>query len=337
MDWGDAGTGRGRLRPRRLRRASACCRRSPRRAGSPAARCRSSATAWAARSRSGSRRARPDDVSALVTIGAPWDFASTSGIAGGLRAMIRAEGRRRAERAARRPRRRLRPGAGLGLPDALRAGQPDPGGAEVPEASPASTPTAPAARLFVALEDWLADGVPMPVGAAKDLLVGWQIRNLTATGALALPRRPGRPAARSRRPALVFCGERDTIAPPPLAAPARPRAAAGRDTDAPAHRPRRHGGRQRRARRRSGGRWRPSSPCRHRRLSLEPLPLCDEGRADAPGGEFVLDRARPERDPPARGGEQHDQHRHRLGRAHAGRQLQRRLRQHARRTSSAPR
>ena len=34
----------------------------------------------------------PEDVAALVTIGAPWDFASTRGLAGGLRAMIRAEG-----------------------------------------------------------------------------------------------------------------------------------------------------------------------------------------------------------------------------------------------------
>ena len=43
-------------------------------------------------------------------------------------------------------------------------------------------PDGTAARLFVALEDWLAEGVPMPAGAARDLLVGWQVRNLTATG-----------------------------------------------------------------------------------------------------------------------------------------------------------
>ena len=59
-------------------------------------------------------------------------------------------------------------------------------------------PDGPAARLFVALEDWLADGVPMPVGAAKDLLLGWQIRNAPATGALAVPRRDGRPGPRDR-------------------------------------------------------------------------------------------------------------------------------------------
>ena len=43
-------------------------------------------------------------------------------------------------------------------------------------------PESAAARLFVALEDWLADGVPMPAAAAKDLLVGWQIRNEPARG-----------------------------------------------------------------------------------------------------------------------------------------------------------
>ena len=31
-----------------------------------------------------------------------------------------------------------------------------------------------AARHFVALEDWLADGVAMAGPAAEDLLVGWQ-------------------------------------------------------------------------------------------------------------------------------------------------------------------
>ncbi|MFO4987195.1 hypothetical protein RCK87_25985, partial [Salmonella enterica subsp. enterica serovar 1,4,[5],12:i:-] len=43
-------------------------------------------------------------------------------------------------------------------------------------------PEGAAARLFVAVEDWVADGVPMPVPAARDLLVSWQIRNATARG-----------------------------------------------------------------------------------------------------------------------------------------------------------
>ena len=79
-------------------------------------------------------------------------------------------------------------------------------------------PDGAAARHFVALEDWLSDGVPMPAGAAKDLLVGWQIRNRTASGRwrfLGGRVDPRRVAA----PALIFCGERDTIAPPALARP----------------------------------------------------------------------------------------------------------------------
>jgi polyhydroxyalkanoate synthase subunit PhaC len=160
---------------------------------------------------------RPEDVSALVTIGAPWDFASTRGIAGGFRALIRAEGAARAEQLLDGL------GAAFGLvPVSLfqmvfalvnpmqaslkfqKLARLDPEGA--------------AARVFVALEDWLADGVPMPAGAAKDLLVGWQIRNETAAGAwrfLGDRVDPRRVAA----PALVVCGERDTIAPPALARP----------------------------------------------------------------------------------------------------------------------
>ena len=160
---------------------------------------------------------RPDEVAALVTIGAPWDFTSTRGMAGGCRAAIRADGAIYAER--------LIDGLGaafglapvgflqtvFALINPLQAAlkfqklaRLDPNGA--------------AARHFVALEDWLADGVPMPAGAARDLLVGWQIRNHTARGAWHFldgwvdPRHV-------RAPALIFCGERDTIAPPPLAAP----------------------------------------------------------------------------------------------------------------------
>jgi polyhydroxyalkanoate synthase len=160
---------------------------------------------------------RPDAVSALVTIGAPWDFGSSRGIAGGCRALIRAEGPARTEQMLEGL------GAAFGLvPVTLlqtlfalvnpiqaslkfqKLARLDPAGA--------------AARLFVALEDWLADGVPMPVGAARNLLVDWQIRNLPATrrwqflgGAVDLPD--------VRAPALIFSGERDTIAPPAVADP----------------------------------------------------------------------------------------------------------------------
>jgi polyhydroxyalkanoate synthase subunit PhaC len=156
----------------------------------------------------------PAGLGALAVIGAPWDFASTRGIAGGVRAMIRAEGPARTERLI----------AGLGEAFGL-----------VPVSvfqtlfalvSPMQAtlkfqklarldPDSAAARHFVALEDWLSDGVPMPAPAASNLLVDWQIRNLTATGrwrflgGMVDPREIALPT-------LAFCGQSDTIAPPSL-------------------------------------------------------------------------------------------------------------------------
>lgn len=160
---------------------------------------------------------RPDAVGRLVTIGAPWDFTSTLGIAGGFRAMIRAEGSGRTETLLDNL------GDAFGsIPVSLfqmlfalvnpmqaavkfrRLAQLDPASAE--------------ATLFVALEDWLADGISMPVRAAKDLLIGWQIRNQTALrrwqflGGLVDPRA-------ITAPSLVVCARNDSIAPPPLSQP----------------------------------------------------------------------------------------------------------------------
>jgi polyhydroxyalkanoate synthase len=172
----------------------------------------------------------PDEVAALVTIGAPWDFASTEGLAGGLRAMIRAEQSRHTER--------LLDGLGLAfgmVPVAvfqLLFALVNPIQAALKFQHLARLdPDGQAARLFVALEDWLADGVAMPVGAARDLLLGWQIGNATATGRwrfLGDTVDPARVAA----PALVVCGTADTIATPPLARPLA-RALAHAETIAP--------------------------------------------------------------------------------------------------------
>ena len=160
---------------------------------------------------------RPDEVAALVTIGAPWDFASTRGVAGSIRAMLRSGGVERSEA--------LLDGLGEAF-------------GQVPVSvfqtlfamvNPIQTslkfqklarldPEWPAARLFVALEDWVADGVPMPAAAARDLLVGWQIRNLTATAGWRFLGEVVAPAAIAA-PSLVVAGRRDTIAPPPLADP----------------------------------------------------------------------------------------------------------------------
>ncbi len=159
----------------------------------------------------------PEDVAALVTVGAPWDFASTVGFAGGLRAMIRAEGARHTER--------LLDSLGLAFGQVpvsvfqMLFALVNPIQAALKFQRLARLdPEGQAARLFVALEDWLADGVAMPVGAAKDLLLAWQIRNTTAAGRWRFLGGPVDPA-RITAPALVVCGASDTIATPPLAHP----------------------------------------------------------------------------------------------------------------------
>lgn len=159
----------------------------------------------------------PQDVSALATIGAPWDFASTRGIAGGYRAMIRSSGTARAEA--------VLDGLGgafgmvpVSLFQTLFALVNPLNAALKFQKLARLDPDGPAARLFVALEDWLAEGMPMPAAAARDLLIEWQIHNRPASGAwhfLGGPVDPHRVAA----PALVFCGGNDTIAPPALAHP----------------------------------------------------------------------------------------------------------------------
>lgn len=160
---------------------------------------------------------RPDLVERLVTIGAPWDFASIDGIAGGFRALLRAEGPERIAAMLETM------GQGFGaVPVSLfqmlfaivnpiqaavkfqRLSRLDPESAE--------------ALHFVALEDWLSDGIPMAAPAARELLIDWQIRNLTARDEWHFLGGPARARA-IRCPALVVAGRNDTIAPPALAEP----------------------------------------------------------------------------------------------------------------------
>lgn len=74
-------------------------------------------------------------------------------------------------------------------------------------------PAAPAATLFVALEDWLNDGVPLAAPVARACLSGWYGENAPARGAwhvAGLPVDPGR----LRLPCLVAAPARDRIVPP---------------------------------------------------------------------------------------------------------------------------
>ncbi len=159
----------------------------------------------------------PDGLARLVTIGAPWDFASTRGIAGAFRALIRSEGTLRAER--------LLDGLGAAFGSvpvaffqALFALINPMQAALKFQRLARMDPRGSGATLFVALEDWLADGVPMTLPASRDLLIGWQIRNGTATGRW---RFLGADVdmRQVQVPTLVFSGQNDSIAPPEIAEP----------------------------------------------------------------------------------------------------------------------
>ncbi len=89
-------------------------------------------------------------------------------------------------------------------------------------------PASEKARAFVALEDWLNDGVPLAGPVAKECMQGWYGENLTARGAWRVAGRPVRPE-RIELPTLILVPARDRIVPPASAAallPAMPGAIA---------------------------------------------------------------------------------------------------------------
>ncbi|MFQ5764635.1 MAG: alpha/beta fold hydrolase [Rhodospirillales bacterium] len=73
------------------------------------------------------------------------------------------------------------------------------------------------AREFVALEDWLNDGVPLPGPVARECLFGWYVENAPAKGAWRID---GRCIAAGdvRAPTLVLIPGKDHIVPPGSAA-----------------------------------------------------------------------------------------------------------------------
>ena len=79
-------------------------------------------------------------------------------------------------------------------------------------------PDGPRAAMFVALEDWLNDGVPLAGRVARETLFGWYVENAPARGVWCIGGRPVRPAEVSA-PSLVVVPEQDYIVPPDSAAP----------------------------------------------------------------------------------------------------------------------
>lgn len=79
-------------------------------------------------------------------------------------------------------------------------------------------PTSPRARLFVALEDWLNDGVPLAAPVARECLTGWYGRNDPARGAWRVAGLAVDPRAISAS-TFVAIPARDRIVPPQSARP----------------------------------------------------------------------------------------------------------------------
>ena len=79
-------------------------------------------------------------------------------------------------------------------------------------------PTGAEARSFVALEDWINDGVPLPIAVARECLGSWYGDNAPGRGLWQVAGTRCRPQ-QLRRPALVVIPGRDRIVPPASAEP----------------------------------------------------------------------------------------------------------------------
>lgn len=149
---------------------------------------------------------RPDDTAALMLLATPWDFHAE----------------RRAEAESLGAAGALMPPGGEPLP--VEAIQTlffaiDPLLAERKfRRFAALDPGGEAARMFVALEDWINDGVPLAAGVVRECFGNWYGANDPANGRWRVAGRPVVPEELDR-PALVVLPARDRIVPPASAAP----------------------------------------------------------------------------------------------------------------------
>ena len=81
----------------------------------------------------------------------------------------------------------------------------------------AMDPTSQAAEDFVALEDWLNDGIPLSAPVARECMGGWYGRNTPFTGDWKIAGAPVDPR-RVETPSLVLVPQQDRIVPPASAA-----------------------------------------------------------------------------------------------------------------------
>ena len=163
---------------------------------------------------------RPERVSGLALLATPWDF-QTGGVAGVaamlplLEPLMAATGTLPVDA--------LQWLLALPTLDAV---------AERYRAFATEPPDTDRARAFVALEDWLADGVPLAAAVARETLGGWYGQNTPAVGEWRIAGEavsPGRVAC----PAFVAVPDADLVVPPASAL-----ALARRLPQAVTHRPR---------------------------------------------------------------------------------------------------
>jgi len=94
-------------------------------------------------------------------------------------------------------------------------------------------PASPRARLFVALEDWLNDGIPLAAPVAREALAGWYGRNEPGRGCWRVAGTVVEPAALAV-PAFLAIPQGDRIVPPASAAALAARIPAARVEKVPA-------------------------------------------------------------------------------------------------------
>ena len=89
------------------------------------------------------------------------------------------------------------------------------------------------AKLFVALEDWANDGVPLAARVAREAFHDWFLRNKPSRGLWRLGGHQVDPK-RFARPALILAGSRDMVAPPESTRPLAEAMPQARHLEAPA-------------------------------------------------------------------------------------------------------
>lgn len=147
---------------------------------------------------------RPGDVAALVTVATPWDFHADGGVQRNLVTAMAGPLRQAIVQLGYMP---------VDLLQAMFAGLDPLLALRKFTAFGALDPACTKARDFVALEDWLNDGVPLAGPVADTCLFGWYGENITATGSWQVMGDIVRPETLAQ-PFLNIVPSADRIVPP---------------------------------------------------------------------------------------------------------------------------